>query len=128
MNDFFQRDSVKEEDTSRKEVKDEENIIGPQQHQNKLPWGTGIWTALWLLWIAIIAGIYPIYPNTPVGVYTPGQTEQKGQTKRKIEALITEQSGYQTPSDKSRKSRTGISGRMRVQSQDAESENFEDSN
>ena len=119
MNDFFQRDLEEKEDTSEKDqkmnrlvkwwvgtktfplvdhsVEDEKNIRGPQQHQNKLPWGTGIWTAFWLLWIAIIAGIYPIYPNTPVEVHTPGQTEQKGQTKGKIEALITEQSGSQAP-------------------------------
>ena len=109
-------------------VKDEENIIGPQQHQNKLPWGTGIWTALWLLWIAIIAGIYPIYPNTPVEEDTPGQAEQKDQTKRKIETLITGQSGSQTPNDTSRKSRKRISRRMRAKGQDAESEDFEDSN
>ena len=150
MNDFFQRDLEEKEDTSEKDqkmnrlvkwwvgtktfplvdhsVKDVENIIGPQQHQNKLPWGTGIWTAFWLLWIAIIAGIYPIYPNTPVEVHTPGQTEQKGQTKGKIEALITEQSGSQAPNDTSRKSRTKISGKMRARNLDAESENFEDSN
>ena len=150
MNDFFQRDLEEKEDTSEKEqkmnrlvkwwvgtktfplvdhsVKDEENVIGPQQHQNKLPWGTGIWTALWLLWLAISTGIYPIYPNAPVEEYAPSQTGKKEQTKRKLENKITGQSGSQTPDDTSRKARKGKSGRMRARSQDTESEDFEESN
>ena len=150
LNNFFQRDSVEQEEISGKEqkinrlvkwwvgtktlplvdhsVKDEENIIGQQQYQNKLPWGAGIWTALWLLWLAISAGIYPIYPNAPVEEYAPSQTGKKEQTKRKLENKITGQSGSQTPDDTSRKARKGKSGRMRARSQDTESEDFEESN
>ena len=106
LNGFFQRESEEKEDTSENKQKinrlvkwwvgtetfplvdhsdkKEENIVGPQQHQSKLPWGTGIWTAIWLLWLAIIAGIYPIYPNTPLVVYAQNQAERKGQAKGEI--------------------------------------------
>ena len=105
-------------------VKDEENVVGPQQHQNKLPWGTGIWTGIWLLWIAIISGIYPICPNTPAEVHTPGQAGRKSQAKGKIEAVITEQSESQALDSTSRRSRTEISGRIKKRNLDAESINF----
>ena len=104
-------------------VKDEENIIGQQQCQSKLPWGTGIWAALWLLWLAISAGIYPIYPNAPVEEYTPSQVEKEDQ-KKKLETKVTEISGSQAPNDTSRKTKRGKSGRMRAKSQDTESEDL----
>ena len=63
-------------------VKDEENIIGQQQYQNKLPWGAGIWTALWLLWLAISVGIYPIYIHSRGVCAQPNR--KKGPNKKKI--------------------------------------------
>ena len=104
-------------------VKDGENIVGPQQHQNKLPWGTGIWTAIWLLWVAIISGIYPIYPNIPTEMRVSGKAGGNSQAKEKIEAVSTEQSESQALDSTSRRSRTEISGRMKKKNLDAESKN-----
>ena len=70
-------------------VKDEEKIRGPQQE--KLPWGTGIWTAVWLLWLAIISGIYPIHPNIPTEMHVSGKAGENNQAKEEIEAVSTEQ-------------------------------------
>ena len=94
-------------------VRKEEKIVGPQQHQSKLPWGTGVWTAIWLLWIAIIAGIYPIYPTMPVVVHTPDQAGRKSEIKGEMEAVITEQSESQAPDDASRKLRPELLGKIR---------------
>ena len=105
-------------------VKDEENIVGLQQHQNKLPWGTGIWTAMWLLWVAIISGIYPIYPNIPAEMRISGKAEGNSQAEEKIEAVSTEQAESQALDSTSRRSRTEISGRMKEKNLDTESRNF----
>ena len=102
----------------------DENIVGPQQHQSKLPWGTGIWTAIWLLWLAIIAGIYPIYPNTPLVVHAQNQAERKGQAKGEIEAGVKEQSESQAPNDTSRKLRPELLGKIRERNLDTESNVF----
>ena len=104
-------------------VKDEEEIIGQQQCPGKLSWGAGIWAALWLLWLAVSAGIYP---NVPVEECSPTQIKKKDQTK-KLETEVAGVAGSQAPNDTSRKAKRGKSGRMRAKSQYTESEDSEDS-
>ena len=103
FNNFFQRDSVEENVMSEQgqkkmwsvdwrlgfrtftliehSVKDEEKIIGQQQCPSKLSWGAGIWAALWLLWLAVSAGIYPNVPVEECSQCTPTQIKKKDQTK-----------------------------------------------
>jgi hypothetical protein len=86
-------------------IQQEEKVVGPQQHQNKLSWGKGVLIAMWYLWIAIIAGVYPVYPTPPVVVHIPDQAGRKSQIKGEMEAVITEQSVSQAPNNESRKLR-----------------------
>ena len=106
FNGIFQRESEETEETSENKqeinrkvkcrvgtkayplmghsIEQEEKNRGQKQHQNKLPWWTGISTAMWLLWVAIISGIYPIYQVEPLAE----QTEERNQDK---ESRSTEQ-------------------------------------
>ena len=65
-------------------IEQEEKNRGQKQHQNKLPWWTGVGAAMWLLWVAIISGIYPIYQVEPLAE----QTEERNLDR---ESRITEQ-------------------------------------
>ena len=53
---------------------------GPRRCQEKLSWLTGITTAIWLLWVAIFTGIYPIDQNEPPSNQTTEQKKNKPQT------------------------------------------------
>ena len=102
LNGFFQRVSEKESMTAEivqtekgqikywmgleifplidhKEKLDKENW-GPRRCQERLSWWTGITTAIWLLWVAIFTGIYPIYQSGPPGDQTTKQKKNKPQT------------------------------------------------
>ena len=146
LNNFFQRDSVENEEMSGQEqknrwsvdwwvgfrilplvehsVKDEEKIIGQRQCPSKLSWGAGIWAALWLLWLAVSAEIYPNEPVEECSHCTPSQIKKKDQTKE-IETKVTGVAGSQAPNNTSRKAKWGRSGRIRANDQDTESEDSE---
>ena len=102
-------------------AKQEEKVVGPQQHQNKLSWWTGIYTAMWLLWTAIIVGIYRICQAESVVEHTSDQARGKNQIKEKIETVSTEQSGFQAPSEENKEFRPEPLGKSRGRNLDAES-------
>ena len=54
---------------------------GPRRCQEKLSWLTGITTAIWLLWVAIFTGIYPIYQTESSKDQTAEQEKKETQTK-----------------------------------------------
>ena len=78
------------------EDQDEENL-GPRQHQEKLAWWEGIGTAMWLLWVAIFTGIYPIYQTGSPREQTIDQTKKGTQTKGQES---TEQPELQVPNQR----------------------------
>ena len=95
FNGIFQRESEEKEETSENKqeinrkvkcwvgtrtyplvdhsIEQDEKNMGQKQHQNKLPWWTGVGAAMWLLWVAIISGIYPIYQAEPLIDQTEGK-------------------------------------------------------
>ena len=143
FNGFFQRESEGKEKTSGNNqernrtmkywvgtktyplvdhsIKQEEKIVGPQQHQSKLPWWTGIYTAIWLLWTAIIVGIYPICQAESVVEHTSDQARKENQIKEKNGTVSTEQSGFQAPSKENKGFRPDPFGKSRGRNLDTES-------
>ena len=102
-------------------TKQEEKIVGPQQHQSKLSWWTGIYKAIWLLWTAIIVGIYPICQAESVVEHTSDQVRGKKQIKEKIETVSTEQSGFQAPSEGNKELRPKLIEKLGEENLDEES-------
>ena len=72
---------------------DEENL-GPRQHQEKLSWWKGIGTVMWLLWLAIFTGIYPIDQTGSPREQIIDQTKRGNQTRG---TRSTEQPRFQVP-------------------------------
>ena len=101
-------------------AKQEERIVGPQQHQSKLSWWKGVYTAIWLLLTAIIVGIYPICQTESVVEHTSEQAKGKNQIREKRKTVSTEQSGFQAPSEETQEFRTEPLEKSRERSLDAE--------
>jgi hypothetical protein len=92
---------------------------GPRRCQEKLSWWTGITTAIWLLWVAIFTGIYPIDQNEPPSNQTTKQRKNKPQT------MIQEgmkQAELQIPNQKHRKHKDILVEEQRSRNLDEDSD------
>ena len=92
------------------EDQDEENL-GPRQYQEKLSWWAGITTAIWLLWVAIFTGIYPIYQTGSPSEQTIDQTKKETQTKGQESA---EQPELQVPNQRYKRLRNSLLEKQRI--------------
>ena len=92
------------------EDQDEENL-GPRQYQEKLSWWEGITTAIWLLWVAIFTGIYPIYQTGSPSEQTIDQTTKETQTKGQESA---EQPELQVPNQRYKRLRNNLLEKQKI--------------
>ena len=100
------------------EDQDEENL-GPRQYQEKLSWWEGITTAIWLLWVAIFTGIYPIYQTGSPCDQTTEQKKKETQTKGQESA---EQPELQVPNQRYKRRRDSLLEKQRSRNPDEDSD------
>jgi hypothetical protein len=101
-----------------KENQDKKNL-GPRRYQEKLSWWTGITTAIWLLWVAIFTGIYPIYQTESSGDQTTEQKKKETLTKGQESA---EQPELQVPNQRYKRRRDSLLEKQRRRNPDEDSD------